>query len=168
MDADAYLAVLEIPDIETGEIEREYLVSLQLPEVHSTTVGGQGPPGRPGEPGPAGGAAVQRQAGETLSALRAVYELDGQVFALDHHDTEHIDLLLGVTLTAADQGQPINVQRLGAIDDDGWNWQPGRVWLGAAGALTQTPPTDGYDVLIGAAVASGRLLLNLQDPIELE
>lgn len=168
MDADACLAVLEIPDLETWEVEREYLVSLQQPEVHATTVGEQGPAGRPGEPGPAGGAAVQRLAGETLSALRAVYELNGQVFALDYRDAEHIDLLLGVTLTAADPGQPINVQRLGAIDDDGWNWQPGRVWLGADGALTQNPPTDGYDVLIGAAVASGRLLLNLQDPLELE
>lgn len=168
MDADAYLAVLEIPDLETGEVEREYLVSLQQPEVHSTTVGEQGPAGRPGEPGPAGGAAVQRLAGETLSALRAVYELDGQVFALDYRDTEHIDLLLGVTLSAAQGGEPLNIQRLGAIDDDNWNWQPGRVWLGADGALTQAPPTDGFDVLIGTAVASGRLLLNLQDPLELE
>ena len=50
MDADAYLAVLEIPDLETGEVEHEYLVSLQQPEVHSTTVGEQGPPGRPGPP----------------------------------------------------------------------------------------------------------------------
>lgn len=124
--------------------------------------------GRPGEPGPAGGAAVQRLSGETLSALRAVYELDGEVYALDYRDAAHIDLLLGVTLTAADQGQPVNVQRLGAVDDGGWNWQPGRVWLGADGALTQAPPTDGFDVLIGTAVASGRLLLNLQDPLELE
>lgn len=165
---EAYLTVLELPDIESGEVTREYLISLQQPEVCVTAVGGQGPPGRQGLPGPAGGAAVERAAGETLSALRAVYELDGQVFALDYQDAEHIDLLLGITLTAAEAGQPINVQRLGAVDDDGWNWQPGRVWLGSAGSLTQTPPTDGYDVLIGAAVASGRLLLNLQDPIELE
>lgn len=168
MDADAYLAVLEIPDLETGEVEREYLVSLQQPEVHATTVGEQGPAGRPGEPGPAGGAAVQRLAGETLSALRVVYEFDGQVFALDYRDAEHIDLLLGVTLSAAQAGEPLNIQRLGEIDDDNWNWQPGRVWLGATGSLTQTPPTDGYDVLIGAAVSSGRLLLNLQDPLEME
>lgn len=168
MDAEAYLAVLEIPDLESGEIEREYLVSLQQPEVHATTIAEQGPPGRPGEPGPAGGAAVQRLAGEALSALRVVYELDGQVYALDYRDAEHIDLLLGVTLSAAQPGEPLNIQRLGSIDDDNWSWQPGRVWLGAAGALTQTPPTDGYDVLIGAAVASGRLLLNLQDPLELE
>uniref|UniRef100_A4XZD6 Uncharacterized protein n=1 Tax=Ectopseudomonas mendocina (strain ymp) TaxID=399739 RepID=A4XZD6_ECTM1 len=168
MHAEPYVALIEAPCLQSGEVEREHLVSLDRPEVHATTQGEQGPPGRQGAPGPAGGAAVERLAGETLSALRAVYELDGHVFALDYRDSEHIDLLLGVTLTAADPGQPINVQRLGAVDDDGWNWQPGRVWLGSAGSLTQTPPADGYDVLLGAAVASGRLLLNLQDPIELE
>lgn len=144
---------------------REYAVTQDVPELLMTAAGEQGPPGIPG---PAGGTAIQCSAGATLSALRAVYELNGQVFALDYRDTEHIDLLLGVTLTAADQGHPVNVQRLGAIDDDAWSWQPGRVWLGADGALTQNPPTDGFDVLIGAAVASGRLLLNLQDPLELE
>ena len=168
MVEEPYLATLELQVGDAGEVEREYLACLQQAEVHSTTVGEQGPPGRTGEPGPAGGAAVQRLSGETLSALRVVYELDGQVYALDYRDAAHIDLLLGMTLTAADQGQPVNVQQLGAVDDDGWSWQPGRVWLGADGALTQTPPTDGFDVLIGAAVASGRLLLNLQDPLELE
>lgn len=148
------------------DCEQEYAVTHEpAAEVQLVLAGEQGPPG---PPGPAGGASVQRLAGSELSALRAVYELNGQVFALDYRDTEHIDLLLGVTLTAADQGHPVNVQRLGAIDDDDWSWQPGRVWLGADGALTQNPPTDGFDVLIGAAVASGRLLLNLQDPLELE
>jgi hypothetical protein len=168
MDADAYVAVLELPDLQTGEVEREYLVVLQQPEVHGITQGEQGPPGRQGIPGPAGGAAVERQAGETLSALRAVYELDGQVFALDYRDAEHIDLLSGITLSAAEVGTPINVQSLGPLDDSAWNWQPGPVWLGANGALTQTPPADGYDVLIGAAVSATRLLLNLQPPIDLE
>ena len=148
------------------DCEQEYAVTHEpAAEVQLVLAGDQGPPG---PPGPAGGAAVQRLAGSELSALRAVYELDGYVYPLDYRDSAHIDLLLGVTLTAADAGQPVNVQRLGAVDDGGWSWQPGRVWLGATGSLTQTPPTDGYDVLIGAAVASGRLLLNLQDPLELE
>ena len=131
-------------------------------------VGTQGPPGRPGVPGPAGGSAFQRLAGETLSALRVVYELAGQVFALDVGDAEHIDLLLGVTLTAADPGAAINVQRSGAIDDAGWSWLPGLVWLGASGALTQTPPVDGFAVLLGAAVSATRITLNIQPAIQLE
>src|SRR5690606_23107372 len=108
-----------------------------------------------------------RDAGATLSALVAVYELDGEVFALDKDDDAHIDQLLGLTVTAASMGASINVQRSGAVNNSGWAWTPGRVYLGAGGALTQTPASDGFDVLIGRAVSATRLLLDLQDPIEL-
>lgn len=165
---DAYLAVIETPIGDSAEVERDYLVSLSLPELEMATLGEQGPPGLPGVPGPAGGSAFQRTAGETLSALRAVYELDGVVRYLDSQDDEHIDLLLGLTLTAATPGAAVNIQRSGPIDDAGWNWTPGPVWLGPAGTLTQTPPAEGYDVLIGAAMSATRLTLNIQDPITLE
>lgn len=165
---DAYLAVLEVPLGETGEVELEYLASLHSPELQTVTLGEQGPPGLQGIPGPAGGTALQRTAGQALSALRAVYELDGQVLYLDYRDAAHIDLLLGITLTAAQLGEPINVQRSGPLEDAGWSWTPGPVWLGVDGALSQTPPSDGYDVLLGAAVSTTRITLNLNDPIELE
>jgi hypothetical protein len=165
---EAYLAVIETPVGDSSEVERDYLVSLSLPELEALTLGEQGPPGLPGAPGPAGGSAFQRIAGETLSALRAVYELDGVVRYLDPQDSDHIDLLLGLTLTAATPGAPVNIQRSGPIDDAGWSWIPGPVWLGPAGTLTQTPPADGYDLLIGAAMSATRLTLNIQDPITLE
>lgn len=148
---------------------REYAVTVELPaELLVVTMGDQGPPGIPGAPGPEGGSAFQRDAGEPLSALRVVYELNGQVSALDYRDSAHIDLLLGITLTSAEAGTPINVQRFGPISDSGWSWTPGRIWLGAAGALTQSPPADGFDVLIGAAVSATRITLSIQDPINLE
>lgn len=165
---DAYLAVIETPVGDTGEVAIEYLASLQMPELETLTVGEQGPPGIPGAPGPAGGSAFQRLAGQTLSALRAVYELDGEVFVLDYRDAAHINLALGITLTAAQVGEPINVQRSGVLDDAGWSWTAGPVWLGVDGALTQAPPADGFDVLIGSAVSATRLILNIQDPIDLE
>jgi hypothetical protein len=147
----------------------EYAVTVEPPaDVLVVTMGDQGPPGIAGVPGPAGGSAFQRTAGHTLSALRAVYELDDQVHYLDYRDTAHIDLLLGITLSAASAGSPVNVQRSGVIDDSGWNWTPGRIWLGIDGALTQTPPADGFDVLIGAAVSATRITLNFTDPIDLE
>lgn len=124
--------------------------------------------GQQGIPGPAGGAAVQRLAGGELSALRAVYELDGYVYPLDYRDSAHIDLLLGVTLTAASAGAAVNVQRTGDLSDSGWAWQPGRIYLGQAGLLTQHPAETGYSLLIGSAVSATRIILNLQDPIELE
>lgn len=165
MDEPLYLATLEYRDTDTAEVEREYLVCLQQPDLLLLEHGSQGPPG---PPGPDGGSALQRPAGETLSALRVVYELAGAVFALDYRDAEHIDLVVGVTLTAAAQGGAVNIQRSGTLDDAAWSWQPGPVWLGAAGALTQSPPTDGFDLLIGSAVSATRITLNIQDPIDLE
>jgi len=145
-----------------------YCVHITSERGAAVILAGQRGPQGVGIPGPAGGSAVQRTFGETLSALRAVYELDNQVFALDYRDDEHIDLLLGITLTAGALGQVGNVQRSGAIDDAGWSWTPGPVWLGANGALTQVSPVDGYDVLIGSANSATRITLNLQDPINLE
>ncbi|GAA5785661.1 hypothetical protein [Chitiniphilus shinanonensis] len=130
--------------------------------------GRQGPPGPAGPIGPAGGSAFTRRRGETLSALRVVYEQAGEVFALDYRDAAHIGQLLGLTLTAGDAGSEVDVQRSGAIDDAGWSWTPGPVWLGVAGALTQVPPADGFDVLVGAAVSATRLILDVSDPISLE
>lgn len=130
--------------------------------------GATGPAGEKGDPGPAGDTSVSRTAGETISALRALYELDGEVFVLDYRDEDHIHLLLGISLTAGVAGNPINVQRFADITDSAWGWTPGRVYLGVSGALTQTPAADGFDVLIGSAVSATRITLNLQDPIHLE
>lgn len=130
----------------------------------------QGPPGPPGIPGPAGGQVLQRKAGMDTSALLVVYEdLFGSVWPADADAESDVLALLGVTVSAAMAGQPINVQRMGHIDDESWQLQPGkRVFLGGQGRLTQDPPQAGYDMLIGMAITSTRLLLNIQDPIELE
>lgn len=154
-----------IQAIATAGIATAKLIVVEKP---GSRVIAAGIPGRQGIPGPAGGSALQRDAGETISALRVLYEQDGKVYALDYRDGAHIDLLLGVSLTAADTDQPLTIQRSGVLDDSGWGWALGRVWLGINGALTQTPPPDGYDVLIGAAVSATRITLNIQDPIELE
>lgn len=145
------------------------IAGLEAPPPRSVISAGlRGARGAPGEPGPAGGSAFQRIAGETLSALRVVYELNNQVFYLDLADTANIDQLLGVTLNAASPGAEINVQRSGIMDDNAWNWALGRIWLGVNGTLTQTPATQGFDVLIGYAVSPTRIILNIQDPILLE
>ncbi|WP_314407320.1 hypothetical protein [Pseudomonas kuykendallii] len=102
-----------------------------------------------------------------MSALRLVYELNGVVRYLDALDAEHIDLAAGITLTAAAQGAPINLQLSGPLDDSAWSWTLGPVWLGAEGALTQTPPAEGFLLYVGAAVSPTRIIINIDQPIEL-
>lgn len=137
--------------------------------VDVISVAEQGPPGPQGPIGPAGGAAFIRQTSAPLSALLIVWEDEqGVVRPLDCNDEDHIDLMCGITLTAASGPGSVSVQCLGPVDDDNWNWSPGRVYLGANGSLTQTPPSGGFDVLVGVAVSATRVLLSLTDPIELE
>lgn len=137
----------------------------QLPT--SMLVLGHGYRGAPGPMGPAGAAAFARPAGVSLSALRFCYELGGQVFPLDFQDATHIDLAAGLTLSAGAPGDQVNLQMSGPVDDLHWSWTPGPLWLGAAGALTQQPPTEGYLLQVGTALSPTRILLNPSLPIEL-
>lgn len=123
-----------------------------------------------GPPGPEGGSSFVRIAAAPLSALTVVWEsAAGQVHALDYRDADHIDLLAGISITAASAvGQTVNVQLAGPLDVAGLGLTPGRVWLGVGGALTQTPPADGFDVLVGRVVAGHRLYLSFNDNIHLE
>lgn len=150
-------------------LQQEAPLIVQNEQSHQFTIlaGQRGQQGEQGIPGPAGGTALSRVAGETLSALRVVYEIDGEVFLLDSADDVHIDQLLGLTITSGNASENVNVQLVGAVDDASWSWTPGRVYLGANGFLTQTPPDAGYLVLVGYAVSATRLILNIQDNIEL-
>lgn len=159
------LVVVEEIQIIAQQPDDSVLVE-QVEVAEIIAVAEQGPPG---PPGPSGVAIYTRQSTGALSAMRVVWEDDaGAVSALDGADEDHIDLLCGLTLTATSDAGQVAVQRTGAVDDLAWSWVPGRVYLGADGALTQSPPSTGFDVLVGVAVSPTRLILNFQDPIELE
>lgn len=106
-------------------------------------------------------------ASESISALKCVYYKNNEVRVLDYRDEDNIDFFLGITLTAATQGSAITIKRTGLLQDNFFNFSLGKVWLGAFGSLTQTPPEIGFDLEIGTAVENNKLLLNIQNPIEL-
>lgn len=132
--------------------------------------GAQGPKGERGPVGPSGSSAFERTSASSISALRVVWEdADGNVATLDYRDGDHIYLLSGLTITATSgAGQSITVQRTGPLNAEGLGLTPGPVWLGVDGTLTQTPPDDGYDVLVGYATAEQRIFLVFDSSIDLE
>ena len=148
--------------------ESEIIIEVDT-DVEVLEVAAQGPRGPQGPPGPAGGAAFIRAAATTLSALVVVWEDSaGRVHPLDYRDEEHAALLCGLTITSADAGQDVTVQRIGPLDAAGLGLVPGRVWLGVDGRLTQNPPQDGCDILVGNATADERIYLNFNEAIYLE
>ncbi|MDR3159757.1 MAG: hypothetical protein LBU11_12320 [Zoogloeaceae bacterium] len=136
-------------------------------EVEVVEYGQRGLPGPPGAD--AAESRVSRVAGETLSALKVVWEdADEKVYLLDNQDAAHVALFAGIAVTSATAGNPATLQRLGVLDASGLNLTPGAVWLGAGGNLTQTPPASGFDLYIGVALSGSRLVLSPSEPVELE
>lgn len=118
-------------------------------------------------PMPTSGEGVTRTAGQTMSALRVVYESQGKVYLLDPLDDRHIDGMLGISLTAAQAGEAVLVQRAGTVDNSGWMWSEGLVFLGANGVLTQIPPTVGWELVVGNAPSATRLNIDFDEPVDL-
>lgn len=152
--------ILVMPEQSQVVVAEEEVTTVVIAE------GAQGLPGPPGPPGGGGDQYVTRTAGQTISANRVLYDRAGLVYPLGQADGENIFAILGLAVTAGQAGAQISVQRSGTVTDSGWSWAYGRVYLGANGQLTQTPPTSGFSVLIGFAATATSINLSINDPIE--
>ena len=114
-------------------------------------------------------ALVVRTAGETISALTAVWEdTAGVVRPLGNDDIEHAPLRLGITTTAASQNADVSVQLSGQLDVTGLAFHTGTVWVGADGRLTQVAPQSGVDICAGTVVSTDRLYVDFSESIYLQ
>jgi hypothetical protein len=79
-------------------------------------------------------------------------------------DITHQGRIVGLTLNSANAGDRISVQRAGRVIEPSWNWQISRpVWLGVNGFLVQVPPTKGFVLVVGVAIARDSILMaNIQ------
>lgn len=126
--------------------------------------GQRGAPGRPGTDTGGGVQTIVRAAGQTISALRIVYESQ-QLARLVDPSSQSVFQALGLALTSGSTGAQITIQTQGFVDDSSWSWTEGHVWCGANGILTQTPPTSGWDFIIGFATSATRLYIDLNEPV---
>ncbi len=126
--------------------------------------GQRGAPGRPGTDSGGGVQTIVRTAGETISALRIVYESQ-QLAHPANPATESVFQALGLAITSASIDTDLTIQTQGFVDDSSWNWTEGHVWCGPNGTLTQTPPISGWDFIIGFATSATRLYIDLNEPV---
>lgn len=139
-------------------IRREYSGSFTI------MAGQRGAQGRPGTDSGGGVQTIVRSAGETVSALRIVYESSQLVHPVNPA-TDSVFQALGLAITSGSTGAEITIQTLGFVDDSAWSWTEGIVWCGPNGVLTQTPPTTGWDFIIGFATSATRLYIDLNEPV---
>lgn len=108
-----------------------------------------------------------RTAAGTVSALRVIFESAAGVSHLDPTNDAQVAALIGISTTSADPGGTVEYQFDGDLDDSGWSWSPGFVYAGPDGSLTQTPPADGWEIVVGYAPLPTRINLTFDEPVKL-
>lgn len=125
--------IVEVAPAESVVIESRETVILTLAE--------QGPPGIQGPRGFSGVATFEVEAGEDISALRAIRLVNGKAFYCDGNDPTQLGECVGMSLTASLTGGEITVLSIGQAVDLGWSWPTGAVYIGGNGVLSSVPGT---------------------------
>ncbi len=149
------LEFMEVPRVE------QFVVPASVVEMME--VGVQGPPGPPGPDG--GLASFTLLAGQAISGHRLVVSVGGQVFLADPYDLAHLGKVIGISQHAAALGDPLSVLNAGLIENVGWGFDSGQVWLGALGQVVQAPPLTGIDQVVGVSVSPTQLFIDIEEPV---
>lgn len=107
-------------------------------------------------------------AGQSISALRAVKFTGSGLFYIDSENLGDANLCVGITTTSATTGSPVSYLMRGFLDDASFSWVIGSsVFVGSNGALTQTPPQSPsvFSLRIGSAVTSTKIKIQIEQPI---
>lgn len=108
-------------------------------------------------------------AGETLSALQAVYyhEASGTVQRADSSILIKASSI-GVTKTAANLNTPVEVVQYGLMTDLSFSYLPSDlIFLDSNGVLTTTAPSSGYLTRMARAITSDTILILIESPVTL-
>ena len=107
-------------------------------------------------------------AGAAISGHRVVFIDSANTVQYASSDSESAYVALGLTTGAASAGSSIQVQLMGRITEQSWNWTPEReVYLGANGFVTQAPPVSGACIELGIADTSTSIFIRVQQAVGL-
>lgn len=105
-------------------------------------------------------------AGINISIHKVVQPVgDGTVIYADNRQIPQVGRTLGISYISALAGDVVPIVTSGEINEPTWNWNPGEVYLGIDGGLTQTPPTSKILQVVGVAMTPTRLCVGVQLPI---
>lgn len=163
--ADSELIVSEVTSTQILTVEDgSTLVSTET-VTELLEVAQQGLPGPQGLPGSAGAAYLTYAAGQVISGHRVIKTSGGSAYYASSAAPGDANLMLGISLNAALQGDPVNVQYSGEVTEPSWAWTPDQVvFCGVDGVLTQTPPS-GVQTIVAVASTPTKIVINIRQPI---
>jgi hypothetical protein len=112
---------------------------------------------------------VSFPASVALGGHRVVRLLAGSLIYAGKDSLTDSDIVLGLTLEAADAGAPARVLVSGPVTESSWSWTPDLpIFLSSAGLMTQTPIAEGFSLIVGKAVSATEIYFGIKMPIILE
>ena len=103
----------------------------------------------------------------SVSAIKAVYKTVDGVALASNNLTINEATVIGITRTAATDGNKLKYKTLGKFDDSSLTFPINdQIYLDTNGNLTNVAPVTGFRVLIGTAT-NGGIQINIDEPIEL-
>lgn len=150
-------------------VEEIQVLDQQIEVIEIVEIAVQGPRGPQGIPGPAGGATTVMVGATPISGHTAVaLDSGGLLIYADCTNPAHIGAVQGVVGNAYSPGDLVVVQTDFELVHAGWSFSPGPVFVGASGALVQTPPPGAiFAQVVGYALAPTRIRVDVQPPIVL-
>lgn len=151
--------------IEDGGTEFSVVGDSEVLELDMGTMGPQGPPGDPG----AAGSVLTKTAGAAIGGHRVVVASGADdVLVADPSDVTHLHRVIGITEGAAVLGDDVDVRFAGEMTEGSWSWTPDApIYAGAAGVLTQTPPSGAWLRIVAVAISATRIVVGLREPVRL-
>jgi hypothetical protein len=110
---------------------------------------------------------VMLTVGMNINAYQTVtVHSDGLAYTVDSGSASDAGKIVGIAVTSATLGSQVTVRMDGEVDNNGFLFTPGdRIYVGSAGALTNSPNTGVFEQPVGLASATGTLLLDIGLPI---
>lgn len=108
----------------------------------------------------------------TAAAPIATYDVVavvmGEAYPASRLTASHLNSVVGIATSSAAATEALVVQTSGEIQNPLWAWTlTGRLFVGVAGAITQTAPDTGFMQRIGKPLSSDTILIDIDEPIDL-
>jgi len=113
---------------------------------------------------------LTRVCGQDVSALKLlVSDTDGRVIYAEPNTTFEQSQVLGISLTAAVENDNILVRTFGLVQAAFFTYAAGTdLFLSASGAISDTPPSVGFRVLVGKSLGVGEIFIDVRETVVLE
>lgn len=122
-------------------------------------------PGPQGPPGDTDAAVLLATSGATINALRVIKLENDLAYVADSSTAADANRVVGISVTAASNpGDQISVRTDGEMNDAGWSWTPGAIFVGQNGVLTQTAPNVGFVLEVARARSATKIIVDIQNP----